>query len=63
MAPTTFYKRPPEPAPKWAHGTCIDCEHFDAANDQCGKWKAKPPLALACAAQRLCPDYDEKIPF
>ena len=41
---------------------CLNCMHWEFKNDQCGKYKVKPPTEILIYS---CPDYkdDSEIPF
>lgn len=44
----------------WNIQTCLNCLHCDRANDQCGKFKAKPPMNVVIGG---CQDWECNIPF
>ncbi|QDP52310.1 MAG: hypothetical protein Unbinned4162contig1001_10 [Prokaryotic dsDNA virus sp.] len=40
--------------------TCENCAHCDKPNDQCGKFKAKPPIVVIAKG---CEHWELDIPF
>ncbi len=39
---------------------CTRCEHFDARDEQCKLWGARPPAKVIVTG---CEKFDEGIPF
>lgn len=53
--PRDFTKRPPD--------TCLDCDWSNAILGICTKFNVVPPMHIIAEAEKLCPDFDLKIPF
>lgn len=44
----------------WNIQTCLNCHHCDQVNDQCGKYKMKPPMNVVIGG---CAEWECDIPF
>lgn len=43
--------------------TCVDCDWSNVIKGICTKFNVVPPMHIIAEAEKLCPDFEEKIPF